>query len=171
MAGAARVAAQGLPPAEKAFFDSHIAEFVQIVPTRLSDPALRKVFATPLYDVQVVLKEADGESRNGMILARVGDRLVPVSRPGTDQDFPELVRMVDPAFRLDSVEAGATFQRALDLAFPILGSSDQKAKTFLQEGHRWVFIRGVFFKTRTGFVLETDDGGGIRSAKFSLGLP
>jgi hypothetical protein len=168
---AGQLSAQDLTGSERTFFDSHIAEFVQIIPKRMMDPAVKRVFSAPLYDVQVVLKEGDGESRSSLILARIGDRLVNVTRPGSDADMPDFMKMLNPEFRLHGVESAALFQQALDVAYPIIGSGDQKAKTFMQEGNRWIFVRGLFFKDRLGFIVETDGSGRIKSMKFVLKLP
>ena len=167
-----RVAAQDLTPAEKAFIDSHLAELVTVLPVRLQDPALQEAFSTPFYRLEVTLKEADGTSRNSMIVARVGDRLVSVARPSSDQDLPEVQKMIRPAFKLRDVSSGAAFQEALDTIFPIIGGDQEtKAKTFWHAGSQWYFARGSFFDKKLGFVLETDGAGTIQSVKFTLKLP
>jgi hypothetical protein len=170
-APAAHAAAQALTPAERAFFDQHISEIVQIEPKRLVDPALQKVFATPFYEVTVTIRENNGMNTNTLIAARVGSQLVNATRPGEDAELPDFLKMMNPVFKLATSADARTLQQALDAAYPILGSDDQKAKTYRRAGNQWIFVRGVFFDNRQGFVFETDSTGAIVAVKYALKLP
>ncbi len=52
--------AQTLTADERAFFDQHISQIVQIEPKRLADPAVQKVFAAPFYEVTVTIERTKG---------------------------------------------------------------------------------------------------------------
>jgi hypothetical protein len=169
-AGAARSDAQTLPAAERAFFDQHISEIVSIEPKRLADPAMLKVFAAPIYEVTITIREADSTNTNRIVVAHVGSELVNVSKPSTDTDLPDVLKMMNPGFRLASAEDALVLQQALDTAYPISGSDDKKAKTYRRTGNEWIFVRGVFFGKSKGFVFEVDAGGAIVAAKYVLKL-
>jgi hypothetical protein len=156
---------------EQAFFDKHSSQVVSLTPTRLDHPDFVKVFATPFYAVHVAIKQPDGDMTNELVVAKIDDKLVPVSRPGSDTDLPDFVKMINPDFKLKSDADSAAMQRALDLAYPILGDDDKKAESVVHTGNQWMFVRGLFFKDKLGFIFETDADGSIKSAKFSLKLP
>jgi hypothetical protein len=157
---------------EKAFLDRHVSDVVKIDYGRLSDPAVVKVFATAFYTLNVDIDVGDGgTSSNSAIVARQADKLVSLHRPGTDGDHPEIQQMFRPDFRLKNDADARVLQTALDAVFPIIGSSDQKAKTFKHAGHEWTFVRGEFFDAKMGFVMTTDNSGAVTGVKFVLKLP
>jgi hypothetical protein len=157
---------------EKTFLDQHVSDVVKTESVRLSDPAVVKVFATPFYTLNIAIDDGDGgTSSNSAIVARRDDKLVSIHRPGTDGDHPEIQQMFRPDFRLKNDNDARVLQAALDAVFPIIGSSDQKAKTFKHAGHEWKFVRGEFFDAKMGFVVTTDDSGAITGVKFVLKLP
>ena len=170
-APAVQSAAQTLTPEERGFFDQHIGTIVQIEPKRLVDPAVQKVFAAPFYEVTVTIHEKEGTNTNRLIAARVGSELVNMTAPSSDADLPDLAKMMNPAFRLASPADAQTLQQALDAAYPIIGSENQKAATSRHVGNQWIFVRGVFFDNKSGFIFETDAKGAITAVKYSLKLP
>jgi hypothetical protein len=170
-AGATQSAAQTLAPAERAFFDEHISELVQIQPRRLADPAMPRVFAAPFYEVTITVHEGDSTGTTKFIVARAGSRLVSVRPPSGDADLPDLPKMMNPGFRLTSADDARVLQQALDVAYPIVGSGDKKAEANRRVGNRWIFVRGVFFGKDMGFIFETDANGAIVAVKYSLKLP
>ncbi len=165
--------AEGLPAEEQAFFDKQISTFIQILPTRLQDAALVKVFAVPFYKVTVEIKDGDGGSQSvELVVARVEDKLVNVSRPGSDTNLPAFKKMLNPTFKLKTDDDAKAMQQAMDVAYPITGGDeDKKAKGFQHTGNRWTFFRGTFFDKKLGFVFEVDANGDIKSVKFSLKIP
>jgi hypothetical protein len=157
---------------EKAFLDQHFSDVVKIESARVSDPAVIKAFATPFYTVSIDISDGDGgTSHNSVLVTRRDDKLVGVTRPGTDGDHPEIQQMFRPDFRLKNDADARVLQTALDAVFPIIGSSDQKAKTFKHAGHEWTFVRGEFFDAKMGFVVTTDHSGAVTGVKFVLKLP
>ena len=163
--------AQDLTPVEQAFFDKHIAEFVTIVPTHLADAALQRVFTPTFDEVKVVIKQGDSVQTNGLIMTRVGEKLISLEPPSSDADLPDFQKMISATFKLQTDTAAKTFQQALDAAYPIIGEADKKVKTFRHTGNQWIFVRGTFFNDRLGYLLQTDATGSIRSVKFMLKLP
>jgi hypothetical protein len=157
---------------EKVFLGQHLSDVVKIESVRVSDPAVIKAFATPFYTVNIDISDGDGgTSHNSVLVTRRDDKLVGVTRPGTDGDHPEIQQMFRPDFRLKNDADARVLQTALDAVFPIIGSSDQKAKTFKQAGHEWRFVRGEFFDAKMGFVVTTDNSGTVTGVKFVLKLP
>jgi hypothetical protein len=163
--------AQALTPADRAFFDQHISELVKIEPTHLVDPAVQKVFAAPLYEVTITVHEGDGTNTSKLIVARLGSQLVSVTSPSTDAELPDFLKMLNPGFKLATADDARTMQQALDAAYPIISSEGKKARTNRQAGNQWVFVRGVFFDSKMGYIFQTDASGRIVSAKYALKLP
>ncbi len=93
-----------------------------------------------------------------------------MTRPSSDADLPDFAKMMNPEFRLASADDARTLQRALDAAYPIMGSEDQKAAANRRVGNQWIFVRGVFFDNKMGFIFETDATGAVTAVKFSLKL-
>jgi len=163
--------AEGLSAADKAFFDKHTADIVHLEPTRVEDAEFVRVFSLPVYHVKVVIQQGEGTSSTDMVLARSGDKLISVDRPGTDSDMPDFPKMLNPSFKMQNDDGAKELQKALDLLYPIIGSEDQKTEAFSHAGNQWTFIRGKFFDHHMGFIFETDASGKITSAKYSLKLP
>jgi hypothetical protein len=169
---AARAWGAELTADEKAFLDQHVPDVVKTEYIRLSDPAVIKAFATPFYTVSIDIYDGEGgTSHNSVLVARRDDKLVGITRPSTDGDCPAIQKMFRPDFRLKNDEDARVLQAALDAVFPIIGSSDQKAKTFKHAGHEWKFVRGEFFDAKMGFVVTTDNSGAVTGVKFVLKLP
>ena len=161
-----------LPADDKAFFEKHFSDVVKIDPVRVSDPAVIKVFATPFYTLNVSIDDGQGgTNQSSVVVARQDDRLVSVSRPGTDGDHPEILQMLRPDFRLKNDSDARVFQAALDAVYPIIGNSDQKAKGFKHAGPQWKFVRGDFFEAKMGFLVTTDKSGAVTSVTYVMKLP
>jgi hypothetical protein len=157
---------------EKAFLDRHFSDVVKVEYDRVSDPAVLKVFATPVYIVTVDIYYGEGSGGHNIVLAtRRDDKLVGIARPGTDGNCPAIQQMFRPDFRLRNDDDARVLQAALDAVFPLSGSSDQKAKTFRHAGHKWTFVRGPFFDAMLGFVMTTDSSGAVTGVEFVLKLP
>lgn len=163
---------QALSTDEQAFLHKHLPDVVQVEPTRLNDHAIVRTFATPIYRVTVLIKEGDGgTSTSSVVVARLGDELVSVSRPGGDGEYPNIQKMFRPDLKLTSEDVAETLQHALDIVYPISGHDDKSAETFRHDGNQWVFVRGKFFDSLMGFVLTTDESGAITGVKYVLKLP
>lgn len=157
---------------EQAFFDKHVSDVVKIDSTRMSDPAVVKVFGVPIYSVNVILDLGDGSTQgNPLVVARVDEKLVSVSRPGTDSDCPNIQKMFSPSFKLTSDDDAKSVQQAMDVVYPILGDSDKAAEKFTHGSNQWTFVRGKFFDKLMGFVVTTDAGGTVTGVKYVLKLP
>jgi opacity protein-like surface antigen len=171
------LAAQGaaLSQEERAFFDKNISKIVQVEPSRLSDSSLERVFQAPFYKVTITINQGEsGTQTMDLTVARVGQELVDVSLPGTNQDLPQFKKMLKPDFKLKTDKDAKDLQAALDILYPIsssFGGEDAKAKAIKHSGKQWTFVRGVFFKKNKGFSFTTDANGTITDVKYSLELP
>jgi hypothetical protein len=163
--------ADDLSPEDKAFFDKHATDIVRLEPGKVTDPTFVHVFALPVFHVKVVIKQGDGDGSMDLVVAKMDDKLVSVSRPGTDSDLPDFPKMISPSFALKSDADAKDMQAAMDLIYPLITDDEKKAEAFHHEGNKWTFIRGPFFNNKMGFVFETDASGKITSAKYSLKLP
>jgi hypothetical protein len=131
-----------------------------------------KVFAAPIYKVTITIDMGDGAtSGDGLVAARVDDKFVPVSRPGSDGDCPAIQKMIRPDFKLVSDDDAKTVQAALDAVYPILGDQDKAAEKITHSGNEFTFSRGKFFDKLMGFVLTTDASGTVTGVKYVLKLP
>ena len=165
------VHADGLTPDDQAFFDKHASDVVQLQPTKLSDPSFLKVFSTPFYAVKVVIKEGDGDETTELVVAKMGDKLVSVSRPDTDMDLPDFPKLLNPDFRLKTDDDAKALQSALDAAYPIIGDDNKKVEAIRHTGNQWIMVRGAFFDKTMGYTFDVDADGVIKSVKYVLKLP
>ncbi len=170
-AGVAPSMAQSLTDEEKAFLDKHMSEVIKVEPARLNDAGFLKVFSALFYQVTISIKTDDGTQIQQVIVAHVGDALLSISRPSSDADMPNFVKMLNPDFKLKTDDDAKSMQAALDSAYPVITDDDKKAEKFRRTGNQWVFARGKFFNDDLGFVFQTDDSGTITSAKFTLKAP
>ena len=160
-----------LTPDEQAFFDQHKADFVRFEPQKLDDLALEKVFSAPFYTVKVIIKIADGEPMTSFNVARVGDDFVSMQRPGEDGDLPDFQKLLSPEFKLRTPADAKAMQQALNVLYPPMMESDKKLISFRRTGNRWIFVRGQFFDSKSGYIFETGEDGEIKSVKYQLKLP
>lgn len=163
---------QGLSGEEATFVKNHVSDVVKVEPARLNDSAVLKVFAAPIYKLTVSIDDGSGgSSTQEAIVARVGEKLVPISRPSTDGDYPNIQKMFRSDFKLASEADAKEVQQALDAVYPIIGSEDQKAESFHRSAGGWTFVRGKFFDDTMGFVLSTGPGGNVTAVQYVLKLP
>jgi hypothetical protein len=167
---APRAHGQELTAEEKAFFRERLSDVVEVVPERVTDEAVRKVFAPAIYHVQVLVKEPGGSTSTQALVARFDNELAIVTRPSTDGDAPQVQKMFKRDFKLANDAAAALVQQAFDAVFPI-ARADEKARAFRRKGNQWTFVRGEFFDSKQGFVLTTDAAGALTSVKYVLKLP
>lgn len=163
--------AEALSPEDQAFFDKHSSDLVRLEPVRVSDPTFVRVFAMPVFHVKIAIKQGDGDETVDIVAARIGDKLVSVSRPSSDADLPDFPKMLNPSFKLQTDADAKDMQAAMDMVYTLITDDEKKAEGFRHEGNKWTFIRGPFFNTKIGFIFETDASGKITSAKFSLKVP
>ncbi len=163
--------AADLTPEEQEFITQHTSDLVKFETQRLDDDVMQEVFAAPFYSMKLVIGEGDGSSMTTLIVARVGDKLVNVTKPGTDADLPDFAKMLKPELRLRTTADATMVQKALDTIFPPFMESERKLLTFKHAGTQWIFVRGEFFESKSGYVFETDADGAIQSVKYMLRLP
>jgi hypothetical protein len=160
-----------LTPAEKAFFDRHVSDLVRFEMETMDDLAIEQVFSTPFYKLEVLILLEGGDQNTKLIVTRVGDKLVSVTRPGTDGDLPEFQKLLNPAFKLRTNADAKMLQQALDVLFPLFMQSDKKARSFRRAGDTWIFARAEFDESKSGYIFTTDANGTIKSVKYQLRLP
>lgn len=169
--GLSAMTALAASPEEQAFLDKHVSDVVQVTPKRIDDAAVAKVFAAPIYELNIAISSGEGGNMTTkQTAARVDQKLAALSRPGTDGDCPMIQKMVNPAFMLKTDADGKTLQSALDQVFPPVTDDEKKAVAFHHAGNDWTFVRGTFFGKFMGFVFTTDAQGKIIAVKFSLKL-
>ena len=165
----------GLSADERAFFDKHMSDIVKVEPSRMDEPALKKVFDAPFFDVKVTINQGGSETQTSDVkVARVGQELVNVSLPSTTEQMPKLKQMFKPTFKLRSEQDAKAVEAALDVLYPIsnsFGGEDLKAKAIKHAGNKWMFIRGAFFQKHKGFAFTTGADGAITAVEYSLDLP
>ena len=156
----------------KDFVTQHLSDVIKTDLVQIHDPAVLPTFSAPIFTVTLTISDMDGTQTNNLVVARSGDKVVPVSRPSGDGDYPQIQKLFNPGLKLTNDDAAATVQKALDLVYPIVGSNDQPAKAFSHNGNQWTFVRGFFMEgKKLGFLLTTDGDGAVTSVKFSLEIP
>ena len=154
-----------------AFIKDHISDVVKIDAAPIADPSVASTFASPVYIVTIGMSDGESLQTSTMIVTRLGDKVVPLSRPGTDGDYPMIQKLLNKGLRLTSDADLKTVQTAFDLVYPIVGSQDLSARDFSHTGNQWTLVRGVFFDKKMGFVLTTDGDGAVTDVKYVLKLP
>ncbi|HEY5079428.1 MAG TPA: hypothetical protein VII43_06255 [Opitutaceae bacterium] len=154
-----------------AFIKDHISDVVKIDAAPIADPSVASTFGSPVYTVTIGLSDGESLQTSTMIVTRFGDKVVPLSRPGTDGDYPMIQKMLNKDLRLTSDADLKTVQTAFDLVYPIIGAQDLSARDFSHTGNQWTLVRGVFFDKKMGFVLTTDGDGAVTDVKYVLKLP
>jgi hypothetical protein len=154
-----------------AFVKQHISDLVKIDVAPFADPAVITTFGDSFYNVTVGISDGDSMSTSTMIVARSGDSVVSLSRPGTDGDYPKIQKLLNPSLRLTSDSDLKTVQNAFDIIFPIVGTQDMSVRDYKHSGNQWTLVRGMFFDKKMGFVLTTDANGAVTDVKYVLKLP
>jgi len=165
-----------LPPSRaddaKAFIGQHLSDVVKIDSNLIAAPAVTKVFGTPIYAMTVTIIDGDGGTQgNSLVFAKTDTKLIPLTRPGSDGDYPIIQKLFNSRFKLASNGDAETVQDALDLVFPFVNDQEKSARAFKHDGNQWTFVRGPFFDKQMGFVLTTDGNGMIVGVKYVLKLP
>jgi hypothetical protein len=163
--------AADVTPEERAFIESHQKEIVKIEPTKLADPSLPTAFAVPFFLLTVSTYTNGGVGTEQFIVTRLGNDLVSVGDPGTDDPAPVLGKLLNPALRLRTDQDAIVLQRALDVVLPIPTDTERKAETFHHVGSEWKFVRNHFFGSESGYVFSTGPNGAVTSVKFFLKIP
>lgn len=160
-----------LSPEERAFFDKHLSSIVEIEPTRVSNPAVDRVFSAPIYDIKIIIHQGQGTQSSHVTVARVGSDLIEMSNPGTNAELPNVRKLISPKFKLKTDADGQALQIAIDAIDPIRFHGDEKDKAVRHQGNEWTLIRGSFFKKHSGYVFTTDASGQITGVRYSLDIP
>jgi hypothetical protein len=153
------------------FIKQHISDVVKIDAVPSADPAVLSTFGSSIYTVTVGISDGESMQTNTLIVVRSGDNVVPLARPGTDGDYPKILKMLNPSLRLTSDSDLKTVQMAFDFVFPIVGMQDMAARDYKHVGNQWTLVRGLFFDKKMGFVLTTDASGAVTDLKYVLKLP
>jgi hypothetical protein len=170
------IAALGAVPSALAddgaeFIKEHISDVVKIDAKPIADPSVASTFAGPVYNVSIGISDGESLQTSTMVATRSGGKVVALARPGTDGDYPQIQKLLNPGLRLTGDGDLKTVQSAFDLVFPIVGTQDMSAKDFRHSGNQWILVRGVFFDKKMGFVLTTDVQGAVTDVKYTLSLP
>jgi hypothetical protein len=163
--------AEELTPDEQAFFAQHTADMVRFEPQKVDDMAVEKVFSVPIYTVKLIIGFADGNPTTTLTVARIGDKLVGVNRPSSDGDLPDFQKMISPEFKLKTNTDAKMMQQALNVLYPAMMESEKKLISFRRAGNSWIFVRGEFFESKSGFIMQVGADGGIISVAYQLRLP
>ena len=85
----------------------------------------------------------------------------------TNMTMTGLNKCLNKSFKLNSEANIKTFEKVLDLLYPV-GTFGKKEKKITKAAGKVNFIRGKFFKKFKGFVIEIDKDGTIKTIKYSL---
>jgi len=168
---ATTVRAEEATAEDKAFFEKQVGKLVKLEAQPLTGESLGKVFTAKFFNLEVRIG-ADGGGMD-LIVARSGDNIVEVTKPGSTSDMPDLKALVKADFKLKTEANAKTFEAALDQLYPIdarFDKEDLKAKAIKQKGTEWTFIRGKFFDDFKGIIVKTDADGNITSIQHSLDI-
>ena len=173
LVGASSLFAAPVTDAERDAIRREVLRRIRIEPERVEHAALKQVFDATFFKAEVEIDQGGGSSTSSSIqLSRKGEKWVDVEEPTTDQGLPVLTSLVKDAFRLTDKASAEVFEQALDQLYPIHSFGDKKEpKEILRKGSTWIFVRGLFFEDKQGFVVATDEEGRIKEIRQQLRLP
>jgi hypothetical protein len=79
-----------------------------------------------------------------------------------------LFSLLKKDFTIRNESEAKIFEAALDAIYPIDWTVDAEDKKLLQQDGKWMFLRGVFFGSKKGFVITLDQNFGISQIDFDL---
>lgn len=162
--------AEPLSEGEKEAVKAAVMRRLEVTPKRMENEALSKVFGATFYTTELRLDLGGGRATMmDIVLARVGEEFQHLPSPSTTQPVPELLALLHPAFRLKSKDDALVFEKALDELYP-MSTFEQKHKAIHQKERAWTFVRGKFFKDKSGLVVTTDESGKITEIRNVLKL-
>ncbi len=161
---------QSVQSDEDTFLQQHQFDLVKVDCKHMDNYAITRVFAKPVYHCSITTKEgfADVPFWRSIVAIRAGNELAAIPRPFKDGEYPEILALIKPDFKLTNEDVAETMQRALDLVYPT-APLDKWAEKFRRSGNQWTFARGRSLggpSSAGEFVFTTDEKGTITSVKY-----
>jgi hypothetical protein len=153
----------------EAVLEAAIRKRIHITIEPIDSAAIATVFSGRPYKATMLFKELGGHSSSQswtMMLAEGKD--LDIEDPHTDMPMPNLAKAVKSGFVLKTQAEAKKFLAALDVAYK--PRRDVPEKRIEQDGKKWRFIRGKFFKKRMGFIVATDADGKVTGSIIRWGL-
>ena len=136
----------------------------------LEDKRLSKCYAAEFYFVEVSTPAVydGGMYTYKNVYVKTPDGFTPIKQPGTDAPLPELLKVVNPAFKIKTEKDALLLLSTFRKIFPRL-NIEEKPRV-MKKGNAWQLVTGNFFKHYSGFEVETDASGKITQFSRSLKL-
>ena len=160
----------GLTFANEKAIEKFILDSYKIKSEKLSPELINKVFTGDFYKVKVIADlGGGGTSTSERLVQVVSGKVSGLQDTTTNMTMTGLNKCLNKGFKLNSEADIKTFEKVLDLLYPI-NTFGKKEKKIINTKGKVTFVRGKFFKKFKGFVVETDDGGVIKTIKYSLDI-
>jgi hypothetical protein len=159
--------ADGIKEIEKQIKDN-ILKNTTVKASLLKDKTLSKCYAAEFYNVEVSAPSDYGTQKSKTVYAKTPDGITNITQPGTDAPLPELLKLVNPAFKIKTEKDALILLSTLSKIFPRL-NIEEKPRV-IKKGNAWQLVTGNFFKHYSGFEVETDASGKITQFSRALKL-
>jgi len=144
-----------------------IKDRITVEAKRVKSDALSNVITGDLYDVTISFGGESGSSTINNKAVLIGDKVIVIPMPTTNEKLADLKAVINPKFKLKTMEDATKLEAALDVLYPI-SSFGKSEKAIKQSEGKYIFVRGKFFKEFKGFVVTTDGEGSIADISYSL---
>jgi len=134
----------------------------------LENKTLSKCYAAEFYYVVVSAPSDYGTQKSKTVYGKTSDGMTKITQPGTDAPLPELLKLVNPAFKIKTEKDALLLLSTISKIFPRL-SIEEKPRV-MKKGNAWQLVTGTFFKNYSGFEVETDASGKITQFSRALKL-
>lgn len=142
-----------------------VMDRIKVKAVPVQSEAVKKVVALPVYDVTITIT-MDGGSQTMKEKAIVdGKSVITLPELTTDMKVDGLTKIIDKKFKLTKTTT-KDFAALLDVLYPTRESDE--AKMIVVKGTQFTFIRGKFFKSKSGFIVTTSADGSITDVSYSL---
>jgi len=150
-----------------AAIEKAIKDRITVETKQIKSDALNNVIAGDLYDVTISFGGESGSSTINNKAVLIGDKVIVIPMPTTNEKLADLKAVINPKFKLKTMEDATKLEAALDVLYPI-SSFGKSEKAIKQSEGKYIFVRGKFFKEFKGFVVTTDGEGSIADISYSL---
>jgi len=140
---------------------------VKIIPKLLESNELKKISSGIFYDVEIEERSSKGTYFTDKLCVKMGKSYIVIECKSTNKNMPQFLSTIKSSFKIKTEKDAKTFEKALDTVYP---TYDNKVKGFKKVNGKWIFVRELFFKKNSGFIVDVDKRGKIVNIAFNYKL-
>src|SRR5690625_90054 len=163
------LSAQVVDSLDQKRIEAFVRSNVYVQPEVVDKETTAKVFYGTFFKAEVKISyiptESSTYSESGINIHN--DSVTKIRSCCSNQEFPALLSLVKKDFLLNNEESAQLFENALNVLYPVKKKEIPNVR-HLQEGTKWLFIRGTFFDDLQAFIVTTDTNGRIKNIAYEL---